>query len=257
MNSTEKTVFRSARSPDSLLTDHLGYGTAVAALVLGFGLTPVAYGDDRPEPMVFDLVDPLGAKKGETEINALLNFSPRTGQLEWSPEIEYAFADDYAVEFELPIQDTFVDEYKVSFQGTFGKLDRGRMIHGWQAIGRRKNEEKAYAAEALYINDYKFSSKWSMMNMFGVRHTGIAKSGEFSGLLNNSVFYSFKENFSIGVEVNSEISQHKWRYRVTPQLQYNFGANGKGAIVHFGGGPSQLNRERTEWLVTSRLVYSF
>ena len=93
--------------------------------------------------------------------------------------------------------------------------------------------------------------------MLGVRHTGIAKSGEFIGLLNNSLFYSFKENFSFGIEVNSEISERKWRYRVTPQVQYNFGANGKGAIVHFGGGPSQLNRERTEWLVTSRLIYSF
>jgi hypothetical protein len=255
---TEKITRRATRSPCALLAGYMGYGGTVTTLVLGFGLPQAVYGDDRPEPMIFDLVDPLGAKRGETEINTLLDFSPRTGQLEWSPEIEYSFADDYAVEFELPIENTSVKEYKVSLQGTFGKLDRGRMIHGWQAIGRRKNEEKAYAAEVLYLNDYKFSNKWSMMNMLGVRHTGIAKSGDFVGLLNNSVFYSFKENFSIGVEVNSEIDERKWRYRVTPQIQYNFGANGKGSIVHFGGGPSQLNdRERTEWLLTSRVIYSF
>jgi hypothetical protein len=255
---TEKIISRPARSPRSLFAEHIQYHGMVAALVLVLGLSPAAYGDDRPEPMIFDLVDPLEAKKGETEINTLLDFSSRTGQLEWSPEIEYSFADGYAMEFELPLENDSVKEYKVSLQGTFGKLDRGRMIHGWQAIGRRKNEEKAYGAEALYLNDYKFSSKWSMMNMFGVRHTAIAKSGDFIGLLNNSVFYSFKENFSVGVEVNSEIGERKWRYRVTPQVQYNFGANGKGAIVHFGGGPSQLNnRERTEWLITSRLIYSF
>ena len=252
-----KINFSRGRASFAPLTGNTRYGRMAAALVLGLGLPQVTYADDRPEPMIFDLVDPLGAKKGEVEVNALLDFSPRTGQLEWSPEIEYAFADDYAVEFELPLENTFAKEYKVSLQGTFGKLDRGRMIHGWQAIGRRKNEEKAYAAEALYLNDYKFSSKWSMMNMLGVRHTGIAKSGDFIGLLNNSLFYSFKENFSFGIEVNSEIGERRWRYRVTPQVQYNFGANGKGAIIHFGGGPSQLDRERTEWLLTSRLIYSF
>ena len=253
----DKVTLRPARSPCALLADHIGFGGTVAALVLGFGLPQPGYSDDRPEPMVFDLVDPLGAKRGETEINTLLDFSPRTGQLEWSPEIEYSFADGHAVEFELPLENTSVKQYKVSLQGTLGKLDKGRMIHGWQAIGRRKNEEEAYAVEVLYLNDYKFSSKWSMMNMFGVRHTGIAKSGDFIGLLNNSLFYSVKDNFSLGVEVNSEIGERRWRYRVTPQIQYSFGKNGKTAIIHFGGGPSQLNRERTDWLVTSRVIFSF
>src|SRR5688500_13999703 len=238
----EEIALRPARSPCALLAGYMGYGGTVTALVVGFGLPQAAYGDDRPEPMVFDLVDPLGAKKGEAEINTLMSFSPQTGQFEWSPEIEYSFADDYAVEFEMPLENTSVKEYKVSLQGTLGKLDKGRMIHGWQVIGRRKNEEKAYAAEALYLNDYKFSSKWSMMNMFGMRHTAIAKSGDYIGLLNNSVFYSVRENFSIGIEVNSEISERRWRYRVTPQIQYSFGKNGKTAIIHLGGGPSQLNR---------------
>lgn len=224
------------------------------ALVFGLGLPATAHADDRPEPMVFDLVDPLGAPKGELEVNTLLDFVPRTGKLEWQPEIEYAFADGYAAEFELPLENTTVEQYKVSLQGTFGKLDKGRMIHGWQAIGRRKNEEKVFAAEVLYLNDYRFSKKWSMMNMFGVRHTALGKSGDFIGLLNNSLFYSYTEKFSVGIELNSEIGEHRWRYRLTPQLQYAFG---KKAVFQFGGGPSQLNRERTDWLITSRLVYSF
>ena len=90
--------------------------------------------------------------------------------------------------------------------------------------------------------------------MFGVRHTALGKSGEFVGVLNNSLFYSHTEKFSVGVELNSEINGRRWRYRLTPQLQFSFGKN---AIFQFGGGPSQLDRERTDWLITSRLVYSF
>src|SRR5687768_11820624 len=128
-----KITFSRGRAPFAPFTDNTRYGRMAAIVALGLGLPQVSYGDDRPEPMIFDLVDPLGAKKGEVEINTLLDFSPRTGQLEWSPEIEYSFADNYAVEFELPLENTFAKEYKVSLQGTFGKLDKGRMIHGWQA----------------------------------------------------------------------------------------------------------------------------
>lgn len=210
---------------------------------------------DRPEPMVFDLVDPLGAPKGELETNAFLDYSTRSGRLEWSPEIEYSFADGYAIELELPFENTSLSEYKVAMQGTFGRLDSGRMIHGWQAIGRRKIEEKAYGAEVLYLNDYKFSKTWSMMNMFGFRRTAFGESGEFIGLANNSLFYSFSKRFSVGIELNSEIGAREYRYRLTPQLQRTFG---RKALFQFGGGPSHLNDEkRTEWLLTSRLIYGF
>src|SRR5688500_18024187 len=87
------------------------HGIILAALLPGFGLSTPAQGDDRPEPMVFDLVDPLGAPKGELEINTLMDFVPRTGKLEWQPEIEYAFADGYAAEFELPLENSTVQQY--------------------------------------------------------------------------------------------------------------------------------------------------
>jgi hypothetical protein len=231
------------------------------ALLAALGTTADAYSqNDRPEPMVFDLVDPLGAPKGETEINTLLDYSPSAGKLQWSPELEYAFAKGHAIEFELPLENTTVNQYKVTLQGYFGELMNGRMLHGWQAGGRRINEEKVYAAEVLYLNDYKFSDKWSMMNMLGVRHTAIGKSsGEFIGLLNNSVFYSFTTHFSVGVELNSEIGERQYRYRLTPQIQYSYG---KDVIIQLGGGPSQLTtrwdeEKKTEWLVTSRLIYDF
>ena len=126
---------------------------------------------------------------------------------------------------------------------------------GRRSGGEKKMKKKAYAAELLYLNDYKFSEKWSMMNMFGFKNTAIGKSGEFIGLLNNTLFYSFSKRFSVGVELNSEIWGQKWRYRLTPQAQYSFGKN---AMIQIGGGPSQLNEEhKTDWLLTSRLIYDF
>lgn len=229
-------------------------------LVISLCIAPIAYADKtgltsgRPEPMVFDLVDPLGSKKGEFEINTLMDYSPRTGQFQWSPEIEYSFAKGHAIELELPVENSTLTEYKVSLQGTLGELLQKRMIHGWQIIGRRENNEKEFAGEALYINDYKFSEKWSTMNMIGARRTRFNEEGDFFCLANNSVFYQYHFRFAIGIELNSEIRNH-YHYRLTPQIQYAFT---KKAFIQFGGGPSQLNDEkRTEWLVTSRLVFDF
>jgi hypothetical protein len=39
-------------------------------------------------------------------------------------------------------------------------------------------DKKAFRAEFLYLSDYRFSDKWSMMNMLGLRHTAIGKSGD-------------------------------------------------------------------------------
>ena len=44
-----------------------------------------------PEPLVFDMVRPLGSPKGEMEVNAFLNQSTHGGPLQWSPELEYSF----------------------------------------------------------------------------------------------------------------------------------------------------------------------
>ena len=235
---------------------HIRCLASISAVIAGLGLTHDAYSQgNRPEPMVFDLVDPLGAPKGKLELNTLLDYSSRTGQVEWSPEVEYSFAKGHAIELELPLENTTLNEYKVSLQGTFGHLANGRMIHGWQAIGRRKIEEKVYAAELLYLNDYRFSNQWSTMNMVGARHTALGKSGDIVVLMNNSLFYSHSERFSVGIELNTEIGKHDWRYRLTPQIQYAFDKN---ASLQLGGGPSQLNdASKTEWLFTSRVIYDF
>ncbi|MFN4261406.1 MAG: hypothetical protein ACK4RK_19140 [Gemmataceae bacterium] len=98
-------------------------------------------GPDVPEPMVFDLIRPLGARKGELEVNVLglvpfrrtrspfSQFIFITGAdevpdkregFEWAPEIEYAPFDNFALEFELPMFDGKVEAFKGAAQYTLG-----------------------------------------------------------------------------------------------------------------------------------------
>jgi hypothetical protein len=97
---------------------------------------------NRPEPMVFDLVDPLGAPPNKSEVNTLLDYSPRDGKLEWSPEVEYSFAKGHSIEFELPLENTAVKEYKVLLRVAFGKLAQGRMLQAGRRWGGGKMKKK-------------------------------------------------------------------------------------------------------------------
>src|SRR5690606_30372111 len=90
-----------------------------------------------PEPMVFDLALPLGVKKYDYEFNALtlFQYNFEDDAVEWNPELEYAYADGYSFEVELPMKNTSVDAFKISLQGTFTVLRNNQFIHGWQYIG--------------------------------------------------------------------------------------------------------------------------
>lgn len=110
-----------------------------------------------PEPMVFDLVRPLGTVKGELEINTLAQYAVN-GEVDWAPEIEYAVRDGLAFELELPFENSRVQDYKVAAQGTL-KDYSNHFIHGWQVIGRYARTEKSYSADPLYIMGYRFNER--------------------------------------------------------------------------------------------------
>jgi hypothetical protein len=209
-----------------------------------------------PEPLVFDLVRPLGSPKGELEMNIFANHIGNAKDFAWSPEFEYAFADGYALELELPFENSTLKEYKLGLQGTIGTLLNERMIHGWQAIGRRAQSRKVYSGDLLYINGLRLSDQWSVMNMVGFRKTEFNNQGEWVKLINTSLFYQHSSQLTLGVELNNEISQrHEWRYRLTPQLHYSFSHN---KAIQIGGGPSRLTENRkAEWLLSTRFIYSF
>jgi hypothetical protein len=209
-----------------------------------------------PEPMLFDLVRPLGAKKGELEINTLGERSLESGPLNWAPEIEYAFADGYALEFELPHENSFSQSYKFALQGTFGVSADRRMIQGWQVITKKSRINGRYSTDALYLNGYRLSDKWSAMNMLGIRRTELSGDGEVITLINNSIFYDQSQRLTYGLEINSEVNQSgNVRYRIIPQIHFDL--NGHSSI-QIGGGFSRLNPQKIpEKIVAMRLIYSF
>jgi len=209
-----------------------------------------------PEPLVFDMVRPLGSPKGEMEVNAFLNQSTHGGPLQWSPELEYSFADGYAVELQLPYENSQLGEYQVAMQGTLPPLLQGKMVQGIQGIARKTHRANSHSADLLYLNGIRFSEKWSTMNMVGVRKTSFDGDGEMRGLLNSAWFYHVTSNFILGVEVNNEIHRkNNWHYRLIPQIHYSFDDN---KAVQFGIGPSTLNEQKkVEKMMALRFVYSF
>jgi hypothetical protein len=248
-------------------TKNIFRSTILLYFLYGFGMINNVYSGTNdavlssqelgiPEPLVFDLVRPLNSPKGELEINALINRSSQTGEFSWAPEFEYAFSDGYAVELELPFENSTLEEYKIGLQGTFGELLDGRMIHGWQALGRYGRHKKKYSADILYLNGIRLSNKWSTMNMVGIRHIDFGETDNIAALVNNNLFYHYSQSLTLGVELNSEINTRKsWHYRLTPQIHYSMSSD---KAIQIGGGPSNLdNVIKTDWLVTVRIMQTF
>ncbi|MEH3106712.1 MAG: hypothetical protein PGN09_05310 [Sphingomonas fennica] len=180
----------------------------VPALLAVLSLAPAAAQPAVPqiaEPLVFDMVRGLGARQGELETNVLAT-TPLSGQervLEWAPEIEYAVADNLAIEFELPFENRYLAELKVGVQGTFGTLDGGRIVHGFQYLGLYDRHDGSVSNALLYLIGRRHSPRWSTMTMVGVGDVRLGQSEEFAGLLvNHSTFYDLSNRTVLGLEIN-------------------------------------------------------
>lgn len=209
-----------------------------------------------PEPLFFDLVRPLGAKRGELEVNALAQKSLKGGVVEWAPEIEYAFADNYAFELELPFENLNHTNYEFALQGTLNNRLTAGMIQGWLVVGEKNRGTGKYSAEALYINGYRISKAWSTLNMFGLKRTIFGSNGKTIALMNNNIFYDYSQRLTYGIELNHEINQYgQWSYRLTPQIDLDLHRN---VSLQTGLGFSRLNEyRRAEKLLAMRLSVAF
>lgn len=177
---------------------------AFALTALSFAPAAPAAGPHVPEPMVFDMVRPMGARSGELEANALVQ-APigRRGPVDWAPEIEMALADGFAVELELPFRGGRVIEYKLGLQGTFGTFDEGRSIHGVQYLGIRDRKAQRYENTILYMVGHRLDARWSMIAMAGVGELSLS-GGQSPGLvLNHATFYDADEKTVVGLELNA------------------------------------------------------
>lgn len=207
-----------------------------------------------PEPMVFDLVRPLGARKGETEVNALAQRTHRSGApWKWAPEIEYVFADDYAIELEFPFEDGTAVEWKAALQGTLGEVLGERYIHGWQAIARRDRHGRFWTGDMLYLAGYRFNSSWSVMTMQGVRRSSQASdAGRWATVVNPSVFRTLNRRWVLGLETNlvaggSARSQQLFMPQVQVHVRH-------GWILQAGAGMERVGGSAVNPAVAMRLT---
>lgn len=180
-----------------------------------------------PEPMVFDLVRGLNARAGELEANALARIpvgSALPNSVIWAPEIEYAVADGFALELELPMQNAALEAVKVAAQTTFGSTFQGRLLHGGQAIVERGLHNGATQASALYLVGLDLESGWSFFGMLGLRGSFI-RGGESVDLLesiaNLHVGKQVHPRVNLGVEVNSaDVVGGSGEVLIMPQLHW-------------------------------------
>lgn len=213
-----------------------------------FDDSPTSHGSDRqvhvPEPLLFDLVRPLGARKGELEFNTLAVFpwksrnrnvrkdpfgsgttSPDRGGIEWAPELEYAITDNFAIEFEFPFEGSSLEEYKLGLQWTFENSFDKNYIHGIQFLVEPTTEWQDWNSTLLYLAGYRFDETWSTLAMVGGRMNlaGSQRDQSIEGLVNLSVFADVNESTKLGLEINysRNITQNPWSLIAIPQIHYD------------------------------------
>jgi hypothetical protein len=160
-----------------------------------------------PEPMVFDLVRPLGSTPGEIEVNTLF-YVDRTGRLRWNPEVEAVIFPWLAVEFELPMENTTLESYKFAFQGKFKRIGsiRSPYTHGWQTIYEKGRIGYPSDFSALYISGVRWSPSISTLSLNGVQTLWGAGYREQAGLLNNTIFWQREQRPVLGLESNLRVN---------------------------------------------------
>jgi hypothetical protein len=222
-----------------------------------------------PEPMVFDLVRPLGARKGEGEVNTLfiVPLEKRSGdwagalgqgddgKVLWAPEIEAAVRDGLGLEFELPFESTSLDAIKFAAQLTLGIPVEDVYIHGLQGIAERFLDPKLWELTLVYVPGIRFSKVWSVLAMVGVRTTvGSDAHDHTEALLNATLFADVGARTSLGFEANVATDFDASNYfLVLPQLHNEIGERwmiqaGFGAESVDGGGYP---------LLAFRFIYTF
>ncbi|PZU10380.1 MAG: hypothetical protein DI605_05360 [Sphingomonas sp.] len=209
-----------------------------------------------PEPMIFDMMRPLCAAKGELEINALAQtvspFRPRSA--EWAPELEYAYADGHAIEFELPFDGARLAALKIGLQSSLGVSGDGRTAHGIQYLGIHDRDARHYSSSLLYLLGHRYSSRWSSMTMLGVDRISLdGGSGRNALLFNHAAFYDANADTVLGAELNMAGGADR-SLKVSPQIHRRLSA---AINVQIAAGFEKQRHEALRPTAGLRLVRQF
>ena len=207
-----------------------------------------------PEPMIFDLVRPLGAKKGEMEINTIIKYDPGDGHLIWSPEIEFMLDDKLGVEIELPFNNESLEAVKFALQKTFEPKSK-KFIHGLQNLYRYDFQNSKNTFDNTYIAGYRFNKSFSDIFMKGIRLSFEEGDATTKGLFNNTLFYEYKK-FKLGLETNLVYGTSRNNYFILmPQIQFPIRKN---LFLQLGTGTERSGDSDSQSLSTTsaaRLIF--
>lgn len=215
-----------------------------------------------PEPMIYDLVRALGAKKGEYELNALIRSEQHTRLHEThvSPEFEYVFADHLAGEVELPMTGSNVDSLKGALQWTFNIFgSKKQFAHGLQFMTEKHvHQTTATELTPLFLHGHRLSKDWSYLAMMGGQYSNDKNKPDFIPVLNFTIFYLYSESKEIefGLEQNLFGASDKFEfYRIVPQMEIIL-RNHLKMQLGFGG---LYTKAPSQWEVTSdfRIISEF
>ena len=217
-----------------------------------------------PEPLLFDLVRGLGAKKGELEINALGDLPLKdaaTFGVDWAPEIEYALFNNFAVELEFPMNNFDLEAYKMAVQWTIGTSKNNKFIHGIQVLAESYVHDDLLELNFLYVPAYRFNKVWSAIGLFGVMLESGSDASEknYTIILNTSIFADINDQMVVGVELNNtnaslqKIDDNYMELRILPQVHYEFHS---GLSLQFGIGP-RFDSGATDASAVLRVIQTF
>lgn len=207
-----------------------------------------------PEPLLYDLVRGLGARRGELEANVLVVFAP---DVHLAPELEWAFADGFAAELELPMHGTRLEAVKVALQGTLRRRTDGRFRHGWQVIGELGMHGAAHRLAATHVSSGPFGRRGSLVWMAGASAENVTQGPVLGSLIANvSLFLTLDEQTRVGLETTSRTPLRRSpipHVALVPQVHVDLSRH---ARVQAGLGV-ELAGLRAKVLGASRIVVEF
>lgn len=155
-----------------------------------------------PEPLLFDLVRRINSDKGEWEFNSLLvdGNGSDIKNVHIAPEIEWAFADGKAVEFELPTAEGKIQTLKSALQ--FQIPSWFVQLAGIQVIYETSVKENLHELTPLLILAHRLSPRWSTLAMVGNQISSAAGRIHQKPIMNLNFFYNESEAIDLGLEIN-------------------------------------------------------